>query len=308
MTIQQMEYIVALDNYRHFVKAAQSCGVSQSTLSTLLKKLEEELDVVIFDRESYPMKPTEVGKEIIAQARVVLYNINQLKQITLTQRDSVSGTVKLAVISTVASYIVPKLFANLNRLSPEIHPNIIELQTDEIIEKLCRAEIEMAIMATPLNNSNLLEIPLYYERLVAYISPCDPMYDREVIDSADLPSERLWMLKDGHCLRDQVANLCDKKSGHNACFEAGSIDTLINIVDENGGYTVIPELHIALLNDNQQRNIRPLVSPEPVREISLVIRHDYVRERLLNVISSAIRSFIPEHMVDTRLKKFAIRL
>lgn len=308
MTLQQMEYIVALDTYRHFVRAADSCGVSQSTLSTLLRKLEDELDTIIFDRDSHPLKPTPAGEKIISQARVILYNTDQLREMASSERSQSAGEVKIAVIPTVAPYIVPKLFKRLGEDSPEIRPHIFELQTPEILVKLSRAEIDMAIMATPLDQPNLLEVPLYYEKLVMYVSPEEPIAQKKEIASHEVPSDHLWMLKEGHCLRNQVLNLCEKKSNYTAIFEAGTIDTLVKIVDVNGGYTVIPELHIDLLRDNQQANIRPLVGPEPVREISLVIRKDFVRERMLNEVASAVKKIIPEHMIDSRLRKFAIRL
>jgi len=308
MTLLQMEYIVALDTYRHFVKAAEACGVSQSTLSTLVKKLEEELDTVIFNRDAHPLAPTKAGEKLIAQARVILYNIEQLKEMSLNEKEASGGDVRVAVIPTVSPYIVPKLFKRLREDSPEIQAHIFEMQTSEILEKLARAELDMAIMATPLEEDTLLEVPIYYEKLVMYVAPDEPLSKKSEIISNEIPSSHLWMLKEGHCLRNQVLNLCEKISDYKAIFEAGSINTLVNIVDENGGYTVIPELHIELLRDYQQKNIRPLVDPEPVREISLVFRRDFVRERILNEIASAVKKIIPEHMIDSRLKKFAIKL
>lgn len=308
MTIQQLEYIVAVDEYRHFVRAAESCGVSQSTLSTLIKKLEEELDTVIFDRESHPIVPTDAGSRIISQARVALYNLRQLKEMTDSERLVSGGDVKIAVIPTVAPYIVPKLFGMLKEYSPSIRPFIFELQTPEILIKLSRAEIDMAIMATPLEKPNILEIPLYYEKLVAYVSEKEPVYRQNEIPCHELPTENLWLLKEGHCLRNQVLNLCEIKTGLKASFESGSIGTLVKIVDENGGCTVIPELHTDLLDEQEKLRVRPLVNPSPVREISLVIRNDYVRERILNEVASAVKKIIPDHMIDSGLKKFAIRL
>jgi len=308
MTLQQLEYIVALDKYRHFVKAAESCGVSQSTLSTLIKKLEDELDTIIFDRDSHPIRPTQAGEGIIAQAQVTLFNARQLVEMTLSEKSQSGGEVRIGIIPTVAPYVVPKLFKQLSAYFPDIHPHIFELQTSEIIDKLGKAELDMAIMATPLEKSNLLEVPLYYEKLVAYISPQEPLWHSDKIHSNEMPTEHLWMLKEGHCLRNQVLRICEKRSGYNALYEAGSIDTLVKIVDENGGYTVIPELHVDLLREAQQRNVRPLTDPEPVREISLVIRRDYVREKVLNNVADAVKHIIPDHMIDGRLKKFAIKL
>lgn len=308
MTLQQLEYIVAVDKYRQFVKAAESCGVTQSTLSMMIKKLEEELDTVLFYRDVHPIRPTEAGEKIIAQARVVLFNTEQLREMTLSERQQSSGSVKIAIIPTVAPYIVPKLFRTLKQQNPDIHPTIYEIQTAEALSKLGNAEVDMCIMPTPTGNPNMLEIPLYYERLVFYVSPDEPLFNASDLNIGELPSERLWMLKEGHCLRNQVINLCDKRSEHNAIFEAGSIETLINIVDENGGYTVIPELHIELLSEVKRRNVRPLVNPEPVREISIIIRKDYVKERMLNQIADAVKKIVPDYMIDARLKKFAIKL
>ena len=166
----------------------------------------------------------------------------------------------------------------------------------------------MALMATPLNNSQLLEIPLYYEKFVAYISPSENLYGQKEIETNHIPFEHLWVLQEGNCLRNQVLNICEHKSDYSTEYEAGSIDTLIKIVDENGGFTIIPELHVELLRHCQQAKIRRIVNPEPVREISLVVRHDYVRERLLNIVAECIRDIIPDHMIDSRLKKYAIRL
>lgn len=308
MTIQQMEYIVALDKHRQFVKAAKACGVSQSTLSMMIKKLEWELDTIIFDREASPMKPTPIGKKIIAKAKVVLFHAEQLKEITLSEMLSIDGDVHLAIIPTVATDIIPKIIKNMRRDSPKIHIYAYEMMTCDILDKLSDAELDIAIMATPLNNSNFLEIPVYYEKFFAYVSPLDALYEKSELLSNSLPLERMWMLTEGNCMRDQVFRLGRTKSDYTAKYEAGSIDTLIRIVDLNGGFTVIPELHLPYLSEEEQKNVRPLVSPEAVREISLVIRKDFVRERILNEVANAVKKSIPEHMIDPGLKKFAIKI
>jgi LysR family hydrogen peroxide-inducible transcriptional activator len=308
MTIQQMEYIVALDKHRQFVKAAKACGVSQSTLSMMIKKLEEELDTIIFDREARPMKPTAAGEKIISQAKVVLFHAEQLKEITISERLQAGGDVHLAIIPTVATDIIPKMIKNMRRDNPKIHLYAYEMMTCDILDKLSKAELDIAIMATPLNNSNFLEIPVYYEKFFAYVSPHDALYENSELLSNSLPLERMWMLTEGNCMRDQVFRLGRAKSNYTAKYEAGSIDTLIRIVDLNGGFTVIPELHLPYLSEEGRKNVRPLVSPEAVREISLVIRKDFVRERILNEVANAVKKSIPEHMIDPGLKKFAIKI
>lgn len=308
MTLQQMEYIVAVDKFRHYMKAANACHVTQSTLSMMIKKLEDELDTIIFDRDAHPIKPTHAGEMIIAQARVVLYNTEQLRELTVSERLKSSGEVKLAIIPTVAADIIPGLMKNIQEDSPNIHLRTYEMQTCHILEKLYDAELDMAIMATPLENTNLLEIPIYYERLAAYVSPSDELYTQKEIVSGDIPAGRMWVLSEGNCLRDQVFNICEGSSEYTARYESGSIDTLIRIVDSNGGFTIIPELHIPYLDAARAANVRDLVAPEVVREISLVIRKDYVRERILNEVINAVKKTVPDSMIDSALKKFAIRI
>lgn len=308
MTLQQLEYIVALDNHRHFVKAAESCHVTQSTLSMMIQKLEQELEINIFDRKMQPIAPTEIGRSLIDQAKVILYNAKQFKELALSEKQQESGKVTLGIIPTVAPYILPKLFNILQERNPNIQLHVKEITTAEIIKQLDKAEIDMALLATPLDNPNILEIPVYYERFFGYISPTEELYQMKELEMNHIPMNHLWVLKEGHCLRNQVIRLCEFDSGFSSIYEAGSIDTLIKIVDTNGGYTIIPELHIDLLSEQQKANVRPIVNPEPNREISLVVRNDYVKERLLNVIAKNISDVIPENMLNERLKKFSIKL
>lgn len=309
MTLQQLEYILALDKTRHFVRAALMCGVTQPTLSAMVQKLEEELDSKIFDRAQHPIEVTEVGREILKQAQVILFHVNQLKAGVEAKRGQVSGSLNLAVIPTVAPYLLPKLIGLMRKDFPQLAVRMSEMRTDTILEKLRLAEIDMAILATPLHNPSLLEIPLYYERFLAYIAPSDPLYAQPELSAADIPLDRLWVLEEGHCLRNQIFNFCEKAAAlHSSSYEAGSIDTLIKIVDTNGGYSIIPQLHVSLLSDEQQRNLRPLVKPEATREISLIIRNDFVREGVLNAVADSIKKIIPQEMLDERLKKFSIRI
>ncbi len=309
MTLQQLEYIVAVEKYRHFAKAAESCHVTQSTLSMMIQKLEQELEINIFDRKTQPIEPTPIGVTLLAQAKVILYNAKQFKELALSEKEQESGKVTFGIIPTVAPYVLPKLFNILQERNPNINLHVKEITTSEIINQLEKAEIDMALLATPLNNPNLLEIPIYYERFFAYVSPTEPLYN--IINEYEmrhLPTDHLWILKEGHCLRNQVMRLCESESGFSTTYEAGSIDTLVKIVDTNGGYTIIPELHLDFLSEKQKANVRPIVNPEPNREISLVVRNDYVKEKLLNVIARNISDTIPENMLDERLKKFSIKL
>ncbi|MDR3653244.1 MAG: hydrogen peroxide-inducible genes activator [Paludibacter sp.] len=308
MTLQQLEYVLALEKTRHFVRAAELCGVTQPTLSAMIQKLEDELDCKIFDRSRQPIETTEIGKQIINQAQIIIYQANQLKESVRSEKNLLSGSLNLAIIPTIAPYLLPQFIASFKNLYPDISLKISEMHTDTIIEKLRIAEIDMAILSTPLEDSKILEVPLYYEKFVAYISPNEPIYSHTELSASEMPLEHLWVLEEGHCLRNQVFNFCHEKPLHASTYEAGSIDTLIKIVDINGGYTVIPELHIKLLNEKQKLNLREIVNPEATREISVVIRHDFVREGILNAVAECVKQIIPSHMLDPRLKKFAIKL
>lgn len=308
MTLQQLEYVLALDKTRHFVRAAELCGVTQPTLSAMVQKLEDELDCKIFDRSRNPIESTEIGKQIIRQAQEIIIQANQLKETVQAEKALLSGTLNLAIIPTIAPYLLPQFIASFKKSYPQISLKVSEMHTSTIIEKLRVAEIDMAILSTPLEDSKILEVPLYYEKFAAYISPNEAIYERAELSANDMPLEQLWVLEEGHCLRNQVFNFCTEKVQHTSTYEAGSIDTLVKIVDVNGGYTVIPELHIELLSEKQKLNLRNIVNPEANREISVVIRHDFVREGMLNAVAECIKQIIPAHMLDARLKKFAIRL
>lgn len=308
MTLQQMEYIVAVDKYRHFAKAAESCGISQSTLSSLVQKLEIELDVIIFDRNSHPVKPTAVGEEIISRAKLLLFNAAQVKELVATRKGESVGKVSLGITSTVAPYLLPKMLKYLSANHPDIELHVEEARVSTLVSQLERGELDIALLATPLNNGDLLEIPVYQERLMAYVSPDEPIYNDPDLQTGRLPVESVWVLREGYCPNRGVFPFCNYRAERQAVYEAGSVETLIKIVDENGGYAIIPELHVPLLRKCQQSNVRVLTNPEPSRGIAFVVHRNFVRERLLNILADAIRMVIPPAMINKRLKKFSITL
>lgn len=308
MTLQQLEYILAVYKYRHFAKAAESCGITQSTLSLMIRKLEEELDLIIFDRNSHPIKPTIAGEEVLRQAQVILYNTRQLQEMTLSMRKRVSGDIHLAINPTIAPYIVPKMFSYLRQYYPDLNLLPIELRRQNTVERLKNAEIDMAIMSMPQKDEELLEIPLYQEKFLAYVSPTDPLYKEDEICYATIPRERLWALMNEICFQDQVKIKGGIGDDSVTGYESGSLITLIQIVDENGGFTILPELHYPLLSAARRQHIRLLTDPTPTRQVSLFIRHDYVRESIVNIIADTIKTIIPAKMLDERLGKYPIRL
>lgn len=308
MTLQQMEYIVAVDKYRHFAKAADSCGVSQSTLSSLVQKLELELDISIFDRKTHPVRPTAVGEEIISRAKVLLFNAAQVSELVATRKGESVGKISMGITSTVAPYLLPKMLKYLSVYHPDIELHVEEARTFSIISRLERGELDVALLATPFNNNEMLEIPVYRERLMAYVSPEESMYDNMELVTDRLPMESVWVLREGYCPNSGIFPFCNHNGIRQAVYEAGSVETLIRIVDENGGYAIIPELHVPLLCKNQQTNVRVLTNPVPAREIAFVVHRNFVRERLLNILAEAIKAVIPPSMLDKRLEKFSIVL
>ncbi|HHV41009.1 MAG: hydrogen peroxide-inducible genes activator [Bacteroidales bacterium] len=309
MTLQQLQYIVALDRYRHFVKAAEACRVSQPTLSTMVARLEEALDVKIFDRTKQPIEPTPLGTEVIRQAHKILQQSRELQDLVQKGKENLETRFNLAVIPTVAPYIIPEFITHFKKDFPKTEVKVSEMRTEEIIRNIKDAKVDIGLLATPLLDQDLLEIPLYYEKFVAYVSPSDNNYSKENLMASELPLQHLWVLQEGHCLRDQIFNFCTPDApADKQIYEAGSIDNLIRIIDTNGGYTLIPQLHIPMLNQEQLQHIRPVISPPPVREISLVVYKDFYREALLNAVADTVKQIIPSGMLDTRLKKFSIKL
>lgn len=307
MTIQQLEYIVALDRHRHFVNAAEECGVSQPTLSAMIRKLEEELDVKIFDRNKHPVEPTEIGKRIIAQAQTTINDMGRVSELVQTETGTLSGNLTVGIIPTVAPYIVPEFISQFKAKHIEVSLKISEMRNEMIMAKLCDSSIDMAIITDSMPHGDFLEIPLYSERFVAYMSP-DCKYKQQKLKASAMPEENMWVLQEGQCLlNEQAFKFCNSPTA-NHDYEAGSIDTLVRIVDRIGGYTVIPEMHKTFLTEQQLKNVREISSPVMSREIILIIRQDYIKERMLNAVADIIKQIIPASMLDDRLKKFAIKL
>lgn len=311
MNIQQLEYIIAVDNNRHFAKAAEASFVTQPTLSMMIQKLEDELGVKIFDRSQLPVQPTVIGVQIINQARVIVSQVKQIKEIIQEEKGIVQGVFKLGIIPTIAPYLLPKLMKIHDSNGYDIVLVIEETTTAQIVEKLLNGALDGAILATPLKNEKISEHPIYYERFYAYVSPRETsLYAKKELEEDDLNINRLWLLEEVHCFRGQILRICNmrkRKSSHSLfSYEAGSISTLINIVDNNSGLTIIPEMAIEELNEQQKKNVRPLKGISPVREISLVTRREFLRERVLDIIISEVKQAVPQTLLNVDLKKFII--
>ncbi|TCC93880.1 hydrogen peroxide-inducible genes activator [Pedobacter frigiditerrae] len=305
MTLVQLEYIVAVDTYRSFVSAADKCFVTQPTLSMQVQKLEEFLNVKIFDRSKQPIVPTEIGAQIIAQARIVLQENKKIKEIISSQQQDVIGELKIGIIPTIAPYLLPKVIASMLEKYPDLKLLIWEYTTEDIIHHLKTGVIDCGILATPLLDINISETPMYYENFVSYISKNSKLFKKKAIDADDLEDENIWLLNEGHCMRSQVLNICRSTKNNrlqSLTYNTGSVETLIRMVDVNDGATLLPELALADLNAKQLNKVRYFKSPEPVREISLVTHKNFIKKRMLNALKEEILAIIPKTMKNRKKK------
>ncbi|MDD2474284.1 MAG: LysR substrate-binding domain-containing protein [Dysgonamonadaceae bacterium] len=308
MNIQQLEYIVAVDNNRHFSKAAEASFVTQPTLSMMIQKLEDELGVKIFDRTKSPIEPTEVGRKIIDQARVSIAQIHHIKEIVEEEKGETKGVFHLAIIPTVSPYLLPKLMQTHREQNTDIRLVINEMTTNQILSGLANGTVDGGILATPLHDDRMKERPVYYEKFFGYISPNERfLHAKQYLEESDLSGAKLWLLDEVHCFRTQILNLCNLKKRNVVSsaftYEAGSIETLINIVDNNNGITVIPEMALDHLTEKQRMNVRFFKNDKHVREISLITRKDFVRERFIDIIEEEIKMSVPAALQDKALQK-----
>ena len=274
MTIQHLQYILAVDAHRHFAKAAEKCFVTQPTLSMMIQKLEEELGVKIFDRSKQPVVPTEAGEIVLRQAKIILQEATRMKIIVSEIKGELKGELKLGIIPTVAPYLLPLFLNSFLKKYPLLKIKITELTTQQIIDRLKDHHLDAGILATPLHNNSLNEQPLYYEQFVVYASPNEKLMKKKFLLPGDIDTNHLWLLEAGHCLRTQVLNLCELRKKEletsNLEYEAGSIETLKKIVDFNDGITILPELALKELSEKDMKNVRHFKPQVPVREISIV--------------------------------------
>lgn len=307
MTIVQLEYIVAVDTYRSFVAAAEKCFVTQPTLSMQIQKLEDTLGVKIFDRSKQPVMPTEIGNDIIAQARVLLAEHQKIKEIITDRQKELSGELKIGIIPTVAPYILPRIITTFIEKYPQVKLIVWEQTTAQIIQQLKLGMIDCGILSTPLHEPMLTETPLFYENFVAYVSKNSRLSKKKSIVSEDIDLEELWVLNEGHCMRDQVLNICQRRKSTKGFqhfeYNTGSIETLKRMVDQNSGSTILPELAITELTDKQLDKVRYFKSPEPAREISIVTQKNFVKRRMIEALKAEILDFIPKRLKNKKKKE-----
>lgn len=301
MNLQQLEYIIAVERERHFVKAAEKCFVTQATLSMMVKKLEEELGIQLFDRSQQPVKPTREGVEIIELAKKIVAQTKMMKDYARELRDEVSGELRLVIIPTLAPYLLPLFLRDFNRQFPHLKVHIREMISDDVITALKQGSADVGIMATPLNHREIKEHPLFYEEFFPYASESEVLPKKKYLLPNDISPHRLWLLEEGHCLRDQLLHLCSLKHAEAednlVRYEVGSIETLINMVDSNEGITVLPKLATERLTPQQQAKLRVFAPPKPAREVSLVTVQDFPRKKLLQHLKECILEAVKDRVI-----------
>jgi len=299
MTLVQLEYIVALDAIKHFAKAAAHCHITQPSLSMQVQKLEEELGTQIFIRTN-PVTTTESGQIIIEQAKKILAEASMMQQLVQQEKNIMGGSLKIGIIPTLAPYILPQFLQSFIKKYPQVRLSIYEQTTEQIIRQLKNGSLDAGIMATPIYRAELKEEFLFNEEFVAYVSKKEKLYNKKYILPGDIDVGRMWLLEEGHCLRNQVMNLCalqrDASIEKHFDYAAGSIETLKRFVDKNGGITLLPELATFDMGLAQKNMLRYFKSPAPVREISLVTLKTFSKTLLVNILKYCIVENLPREI------------
>src|SRR5436190_15983764 len=305
MTITQLQYVLAVAEYKNFTLAAEKCFVTQPTLSMQIQKVEEELKIQIFDRSKKPIQLTDIGQKIVNQAKNIVIEADRIKDIVEQQNGFIGGEFRLGIIPTVMPTLLPMFLQNFINRYPKVKLIIEELHTDEIITKLKNGHLDAAIASTPLEEEKLKEIVLYFEPFVAYVPDNNSISAKEEIEVSDLNPDDILLLKDGHCFRNGIINLCqNEKLMKESRFQlqSGSFETLIKLADEGLGTTLLPYLHTLDLNDKSKSKLRHFKEPKPAREVSLIFPRSelkiHIIDALRNTIAGVVKGAIAFHNVE----------
>jgi len=295
MTITQLKYVLSVAEYQNFTVASTHSFVTQPTLSMQIQKLEDELDVKIFNRSKKPIELTEIGKRIVAQAKVIIDESNRIADIVHQQKGFIGGEFILGIIPTIMPTLLPMFLTNFTKKHPKVKLIIEELTTEEIVKKLSDGHIDAAIAATPLENESIKERPLYYEPFVGFIPEDHRLFSKKVIEVDELEMDDILLLEDGHCFKESIINLCRTiKTDNKKQFQlaSGSFNTLIKLTKEGLGMTLLPYLHTLDLNENDQKYLREFTTPQPAREVSLIYHKSQLKMQLIEALKASIDGII----------------
>ena len=303
MTLQQLEYILAVERYRHFGRAAEACNVTQPTLSAMVGKLEEELNAKLFDRNRQPICPTPVGEQVLRQAKEVLSQADSIKDIVEEEKHSLNGTFRVGILPTIAPYLLPRFFPQLMKKYPTLDIRVREMKTYQIKEALLQGDIDAGILAQIEDLEEYDQTHLFYEKYEGYVSREDALFQKETLRTSDVASSRdLWLLDEGHCFRDQMVRFCQMKSSQTSqlAYNLGSMETFMRMVESGKGITFIPELAVMQLSGEQKELVRPFAIPVPTRQLILITNRNFIRQTLLDVIVKEIQASVPKEMLKMK--------
>lgn len=292
MTLTQLEYVIAVFKHGHFGKAAQSCFITQPTLSMQIQKLEDELQVTIFDRSKNPIRPTIEGHAVIQQAHAIINEQKKLFSIVNESKDEIAGDFTLSVIPTLSPYIVPLFIQEFIKAYPKVNIKITENKTEDILELIQEDKIDAALLVTPLEEKNIIERVLYYEPFYLFAASNHPLSKKSKVRQEDLSLDDIWLLNKGNCFRDQVINICSKDKAYEVKnpinFESGSFETLKNMVLKYGGHTLLPYMATINLPSSHKKLVRPFVRPIPTREVSLIHTKSSLKTKIIDALEKII--------------------
>jgi LysR family hydrogen peroxide-inducible transcriptional activator len=303
MTLIQLEYLIAIERFGNFSEAAKSCFVTQPTLSMQVQKLEEELGVKIFRRDKKPIEPTDIGRKILEQAKHILKEKEKLNILLQIERGEFVGLLRVAVIPTISSYLLPMFISNFIKKFPDVELVIDEVTTDEVITGLEKGFFDLGIIALRSDNGDLITETLYYEPFVAFLPPDHKLINKTKLNQDDLNVNDFLLLKEGHCLREQTLSVCRSseldwvEKSSKVVFESGNLDTLIKLVDKKFGMTLLPYLALQYIKDKKKLNrIKEFNNPVPKREVGFVYTNTFIKTHLLEVLKKEILKVIPDEL------------
>jgi len=314
ITLTQLSYIAAVAQFRNFGKAAKSCFVSQPTLSMQIQKLEEELEVTLFDRSKKPVEPTAIGKKIIEQTQVVLQEALRIEELIKAEKGEISGSFTLGIIPTLAPYLLPLFLEKFTTKYPNVKLIVEELQTQQIIHQLKEDIIDAGILATPLSVRGIIERPIFNEPFLAYLSPSHPLLSLDKVSDKDLSMDDIWLLNEGHCFRDQAIEVCKRIRGHNPLrknlvFESGNLETLKRLVDQKFGYTLVPWLAtMGIPAAGKKKKIRTFKAPIPTREVSVVYSRSFLKKSIIEALYKDIVSSLPNELKNSKTRERVVEM
>lgn len=300
ISLIQLEYIVSLAQHQSFSLAAEKCFVTQPTLSMQIKKLENDLDVVLFDRTKKPVTPTHIGEILVEQAKLILAETSKIEELIQINKQTLTGKLRIGIIPSISPYLLPDFIGKFAKNHPGLDVTVKELLTDDIMTALDADTIDVGILATPLPRNDFNVFPIFYERILMY---CHKNHDFAALDSIDVEQmkhKRIWLMSNGNCFRNQVVNLCELKEDKDEAkfkYESASIETLIKLVENEGGITLIPELAANAMTPRRQLSVKPFKHINPVREVSLITNRIFVKKRMIEALEEGIKKSLPKDML-----------